>query len=96
MKAVPYDGRHTFVSLLINEGITPMLVAQRTGHSLDELWKTYAHLFESADELNRVPMGDALSAARATIAARSVHGEFTGADSEPSPTAPQNAENPLG
>lgn len=88
VKAVPYDGRHTFVSLLINEGRTPVLVAQQTGHSLQELWRSYAHLFESAEQLARVPMADAIAAARATVAASTVHGEFTTTDPEALTTDP--------
>jgi integrase len=45
--AAPYDGRHTFVSLLVNEGLSPVLVAQRSGHSPDEMWRTYAHLLRA-------------------------------------------------
>jgi integrase len=96
VKARPYDGRHTFVSLLINEGLTPAPVAERSGHTVQEMWRTYAHLFTGADELARVPMVEALAAARATVAARGVHGEFTAAASEPVALDPENDESPRG
>jgi hypothetical protein len=41
-------------------------------------------------------MTDALAAARATVAAASVHGEFTAAGPEASSGDAQKAENPLG
>jgi integrase len=93
--ATPYDGRHTYVSLLVNAGLTPAPIAARSGHSVEEMWRTYAHLFEGADELARVPIDDALASARASVAARGVHGEFTAADPEPVALDPENDESPL-
>jgi hypothetical protein len=60
------------------------------------MWRTYAHVFESAEELARVPIDDALAAARATVAAGGVHGEFTAADPEPVALDPENDESPRG
>jgi hypothetical protein len=49
VKATPYDGRHTYASLLIAEGRHPLLVSAALGHASGELvWRRYAHLFDEA------------------------------------------------
>lgn len=42
----PYALRHTFVSLLIREGLSVVEVAQQAGHSPAVCLKTYAHVME--------------------------------------------------
>lgn len=42
----PYDLRHTFVSLLIREGLSVVEVAGQAGHSPTECLKTYAHSWD--------------------------------------------------
>lgn len=44
--AVPYDLRHSFVSLLIAEGANVVEVARQAGHSPTVTLTTYAHLFD--------------------------------------------------
>lgn len=39
--------RHSHASLLIERGISDVLIAERLGHSVSELHKTYAHIYES-------------------------------------------------
>jgi integrase len=59
--ARPYDLRHSFVSLLIQEGRSVAYVADQAGHSVAESARTYTHVFEefrdappaSAEELIR-------------------------------------------
>jgi integrase len=42
----PYDLRHSFVSLLINEGVSIAEVARQAGHSPQTCWSTYTHVFD--------------------------------------------------
>jgi integrase len=68
VKATPYDGRHTYASLLIHEGRSPLLVSAALGHASGELvWRRYAHVFEEARLAPSVAMVDAIEAARAEI-----------------------------
>ncbi len=48
MEAVPYDLRHTFVSLLIHEGRSVPYVATMAGHSPRVCLERYAHVFAEA------------------------------------------------
>jgi integrase len=61
----PYDLRHSFVSLLIHEGVSIMEVARQAGHSTQECLKTYAHTFDEFDPAERTPAEAAIRAARA-------------------------------
>ena len=52
-----HDFRHSHVSLLIDQGISEMLIADRIGDSVEVVQKTYAHLYPNknktvADKLN--------------------------------------------
>jgi integrase len=68
VKATPYDGRHTYASLLIHEGRSPLLVSAALGHASGELvWRRYAHVFEEARLAPSVAMVDAIEAARAEL-----------------------------
>jgi integrase len=60
----PYDLRHSFVSLLINEGVSIVEVARQAGHSPEECLRTYAHTFEEFDPSDRQPAEAVISAAR--------------------------------
>ena len=51
----PYDLRHTFVSMLIQEGRTLAYVADQAGHSVEECARTYTHLFEEYHDAHPVP-----------------------------------------
>ena len=70
MEAVPYDLRHTFVSLLIHEGRSVPYVAAMAGHSPRVCLERYAHVFAEAQLGAGVPMLDAIAAARAEIGVR--------------------------
>jgi integrase len=62
--ARPYDLRHSFVSLLIHEGVSIVEVARQAGHSPEECLRTYAHTFEEFDPSERVPAVTAIARAR--------------------------------
>jgi integrase len=64
-RLVPYDGRHTFASLLIHEGRSVLEVAAQLGHeSASTTLRHYAHLVEETRDGERLPMADAIAAAR--------------------------------
>jgi integrase len=52
--ARPYDLRHSFASLLIQEGVQVVEVARQIGNSPELCMKTYAHVFEELDTAERV------------------------------------------
>jgi integrase len=41
---VYHTGRHTFASLMVQKGVSPMIVAELLGDSYDEVIRTYGHL----------------------------------------------------
>ena len=65
--ARPYDLRHSYVSLLIAEGLTIVEVARQAGHSPQECLRTYAHVFEDFDPAERIPAEAAIRAARVPV-----------------------------
>jgi integrase-like protein len=68
VEATPYDGRHTYASLLIHEGRQPLLVSAALGHASGELvWRRYAHVFDAARYAQGVPMVAAIEAARESL-----------------------------
>jgi integrase len=67
VEAVPYDLRHTFVSLLIHEGRSVPYVAAMAGHSPRVCLERYAHAFAEAQLGASEPMHDAIAAARAEL-----------------------------
>jgi integrase len=74
VRATPYDGRHTYASLLIHEGRSPLLVAAALGHASGELvWRRYGHVFEEARLAPDASMVDAVEAARAELERSGVH-----------------------
>ena len=60
----PYDLRHSFVSLLIQEGSSVVEVARQAAHSPEECLRTYAHVFEEFDPADRTPAEERIRAAR--------------------------------
>jgi integrase len=60
----PYDLRHSFVSLLIQEGCSVVEVARQAGHSPEECLRTYAHVFEEFDPGDRTTAEHRIRAAR--------------------------------
>lgn len=64
--ANPYDGRHSYASLLIHAGRSPLAVAAALGHaSAETTWNHYAHLFEEARLASSLDPEGAIRAARA-------------------------------
>ena len=66
-EARPYDLRHSFVSLLIHEGVSIVEVARQAGHAPEECLRTYAHTFEEFDPADRVPAAEAIRRAREEV-----------------------------
>jgi len=67
---IPYNGRDTFTSLLVYEGRPPILVAAALGHGdTQTLWRHYAGVFAEAEHAPRVPIAEAVAAARETVRA---------------------------
>ncbi len=60
----PYDLRHAFVSLLINEGRSIVYVAAQAGHSPTMTLDTYGHVIEELEEGEKTSAEDAIYAAR--------------------------------
>jgi integrase len=60
----PYALRHSFVSLLIQEGRDFRDVARQAGHGPEVCARTYAHLFEEWDGAERISAEDAIRRAR--------------------------------
>ena len=69
--ARPYDLRHTFVSLLIEEGRSPIYTAMQAGHSPNMTLNTYAHVFAEYVDEPGVPAVERIMRARASVAAPS-------------------------
>lgn len=65
--ATPYDGRHTFASLLIHEGRSMPYVAAALGSSQAIIQKHYSHLFDDARLAVAEPMAKAIAEARAAV-----------------------------
>ena len=61
---VPYHLRHSFVSLLIHEGLSVLDVARQAGHSPKVCLDTYAHVFDDFDPAQRVTAEAAIRRAR--------------------------------
>ena len=74
-ESVPYDLRHSFASLLINEGYSVAEVARQMGNSLTVTLDTYAHVFEEFDPGSRLKAGEAIEAARAEFDVRGEYAE---------------------
>jgi integrase len=60
----PYDLRHSFVSLLIHEGLSVVEVASQAGHAPSMTLDTYAHTFAEFDPDDRSPAADRIYEAR--------------------------------
>jgi integrase len=68
VEATPYDGRHSYASLLIHAGRSPLAVAAAHGHASGETtWKHYAHVFEEARLASSTPVEDVILPARLRI-----------------------------
>lgn len=65
--ARPYDLRHTFVSLLIEEGRSPIYAASQAGHSPSMCLNTYAHVFAEYVEDHGLAAVERIASARRAI-----------------------------
>jgi integrase len=63
-RRTPKHLRHSCVSMWIREGLDRKTVADRAGHSMDVLEKTYAHAFATLDPELPFKLSDAIAAAR--------------------------------
>ncbi|WP_394615919.1 integrase [Lentzea sp. JNUCC 0626] len=63
LAASPYDMRHAGISLFISLRISPARVAEMAGHSLEILFRIYAHVLAETDEGIQGLIEGALSAA---------------------------------
>lgn len=69
MVHAPYDLRHSFVSLLVHEGLSIVEIARQAGHSAGTCLSTYAHVFDQAEALERIPAADQIRLARTSATA---------------------------
>ena len=66
-KATPYGLRHTFVSMLIHEGRSPVEAANQAGHAPTMTLNTYAHVYDDLDPTARVPAEQRVLRARGEL-----------------------------
>jgi site-specific recombinase XerD len=50
VKATWHDLRHHHASVLLSAGVSPALVAERLGHDIATLLRTYSHVIRSDDD----------------------------------------------
>jgi integrase len=55
-----HDLRHHHASVLLSRGVSPALVAERLGHTLNELLRTYAHVIRSDEDRVRTIVDESL------------------------------------
>jgi integrase len=55
-----HDLRHFHASMLLSKGIRPAYVAERLGHDVKTLLRTYAHVIRQDDERVRAIVEDVL------------------------------------
>jgi len=70
--ATPYALRHSYVSLLLAEGRSPLYVAAQAGHSPTMTLTVYGHLFADFEDRARIDAEEVIRAARDTGGVRSV------------------------
>lgn len=63
-KAVPYDLRHSAVSLWIHDGLSILQVARQAGHSATMTLEVYGHVFDEFDPEQRISAAEAIRQAR--------------------------------
>jgi integrase len=66
--ATPNSGRHTYISLQIHGGLSPVTVAAYAGNSPEITWRHYAREFVRAGTVGAVSLEDVLQGARREIA----------------------------
>jgi integrase len=67
VKGTPGDCRHTFASLLANEGGLMQDVARQLGHTTPQMLDRYSEVFDPTVVRHRMPMADAIREARQTV-----------------------------
>jgi integrase len=70
--ARPYDLRHSFVSLLIFEGLSIIEVARQAGHSPTMTLEVYGHVFDEFNPADRLPAEEQSGHARENLGVRIV------------------------
>jgi integrase len=99
-KARPYDLRHSFASLLIQEGVSVVEVARQLGNSTTVTLDTYAHVFEELDPTERMPAVNAIRTARRKVDVRGGYADGQGdevrAAAEPASTLEADARTRTG
>ena len=64
---MPYDLRHSFVSLLIAERRSIVDVARQAGHSPSMALNTYGHVFDELEDTEPASAEELIRATRATL-----------------------------
>ena len=62
--ARPYDLRHSFASLLLHEGRSPIYVARQLGHGAELTMQSYGHVIDELEDAPRLPAEEAIRRAR--------------------------------
>jgi integrase len=62
--ARPYDLRHSFASLLLQEGRSVIYVARQLGRGAQLTMSTYGHVIDELEDAHRLPAEDAIRQAR--------------------------------
>ena len=55
-----HDLRHHHANVLLSHGVSPALVAERLGHDIKTLMRTYAHVIRSDEDRVRSIVDDSL------------------------------------
>ena len=63
----PYDGRHSFASLLLHEGRNLAYIAEQLGDSIDTVQRTYVHVIEELLGQPQVSAEETIRAARRRV-----------------------------
>jgi hypothetical protein len=64
----PVHRRHTYISLQVHAGLSPIIVAALAGNSPEVIWKHYAREFDRSRTTKAVSLDAALKAARRAVA----------------------------
>lgn len=84
----PYDLRHSFVSMLIQEGRSVVDVARQAGHSPTMTLDVYAHVFDEFDVAERMSAEEQIEHARRDMSGLCPSGPETGSESHETPANP--------
>jgi integrase len=91
--ARPYNLRHSFVSLLINEGRSVVDVARQAGHAPTMTLDVYAHVFDEFDIAERVSAEDQIIRARCDVSESCPPDPDDGEEGRESPANPYSPIN---